>query len=198
MTEPDIGDREHTGYPFGFTLIEWQQELRYLTVAQLEDMLEVKRWIVMDPKATKDHERYFYSHQINALMDELERRKQLLKNHGDDPLAPKWKGGTMVNNRERIKRIKERWPIDLFLEQSLGCKLHRRSNGSYITKCPLPNHDDKTPSFKINVGRGLAWCFGCQRGGDVIDVARWYLNTSSFSETLTALEKEGEIYDRRQ
>lgn len=45
MSKPDIGNREYTGFPFGFANIEWEQELRYLTVAQLKDMLEIKRWL---------------------------------------------------------------------------------------------------------------------------------------------------------
>lgn len=194
MTEPDIGDRKLTGYPFGFTLPEWQQELRYLTVAELEDMLEIKQWIFIDRNATEDHERYFFSHQINALISELERRKQLLQKHANNPLAPQWREGSMKNHRERIARIKERLPIDLFLERSLGCTLVRQPNGSFLTRCPFPNHDDKTPSFKVNVGKQVGYCFGCQRGGDVITIARWYLNTNSFMETLVALEKEGDIY----
>lgn len=196
MPEPNIGDREYTGFPFGFTHIEWEEELRYLTVAELEDSLEIKRWLVIDPEETSDGSRYFFAAQIHALTQELERRKTLLKQHGTDPLAPPWKGGTMANNRERIDRIKERWPIDLFLQQSLGCKLIRRSNGSFITNCPFPNHDDTTPSFTVNTARGVGYCFGCHRGGDVIEVARWVLNTKSFPETLAALENEGAFHDR--
>ena len=35
-------------------------------------------------------------------------------------------------------------------------------------RCPLPDHDDHDPSFYIYpLGR---WCYGCNRGGDVIDL----------------------------
>ena len=196
MPEPDIGTREYTGFPFGMDHNEYAQELRYLTVAQLEDTLEIKRWQVIDPQASSDASRYFFAGQIEAIITELERRRALLKNHSRDPLAPGWKGGSIASHRDRIERIKQRWPLDLFLQQSLGCKLIKRSNGSYVTNCPFPNHDDKTPSFKVNVAKSYGYCFGCQRGGDVIEIARWYLNTSSFMETLVALEKEGDIHDR--
>ena len=35
--------------------------------------------------------------------------------------------------------------------------------------CPLPDHDDRTPSFQVLSSH---WrCFGCNRGGSVIDLA---------------------------
>lgn len=195
MKEPDVGKREYTGFPLGLEKFEYEKELRYLTVAQLEDSLEIKRWLVIDPEATNDAYRYFFALQIQALVKELKRRKQLLKRNGSDPLAPRWVGGKMAANRDRIEAVKQRWPIDLFLSQSLGCKLIPNGKHQFITRCPLPGHADSTPSFKVSTEKNLAYCFGCQRGGDVLEIARWYLNTASFIETLIALEKEGEIFD---
>ena len=35
--------------------------------------------------------------------------------------------------------------------------------------CPLPDHEDRTPSFQVLPSH---WrCFGCNRGGSVIDLA---------------------------
>lgn len=197
MAEPDIGNREYTCFPFGLSASEYRQELRYLTVAQLEDSLEIKRWLVIDPDAVRDDHRYLFAWQIDAIVRELDRRKQLLKTRGADPLAPKWVGGQMVHSRERIDRIKARWPVDRFLRESLGCTLKPIGRNRFITNCPLPNHTDTNPSFKINTEKDLGYCFGCHRGGDVVEIARWYLNITSFSETLTALENEGALHDRR-
>ena len=36
-------------------------------------------------------------------------------------------------------------------------------------RCPLPDHEDRTPSFYI-YAQGRYWCYGCGRGGDVIDL----------------------------
>jgi hypothetical protein len=36
-------------------------------------------------------------------------------------------------------------------------------------RCPLPDHEDPEPSFHI-YPEGRYWCFGCTRGGDVIDL----------------------------
>ena len=42
----------------------------------------------------------------------------------------------------------------------------------FTGRCPLPNHEDRTPSFYIypdEIGSRW-WCYGCGRGGDVIDL----------------------------
>jgi DNA primase len=36
-------------------------------------------------------------------------------------------------------------------------------------RCPLPDHEDKTPSFYI-YPPGRFYCYGCGRGGDVVDL----------------------------
>lgn len=42
----------------------------------------------------------------------------------------------------------------------------------FTGRCPLPDHEDRTPSFYIYPGEigGRWWCYGCGRGGDVIDL----------------------------
>lgn len=54
-----------------------------------------------------------------------------------------------------------------FVEALTG--LHVPPSG--MVRCPLPGHDDRTPSFKVyeSPDRGV-WCFGgCQRGGTIYD-----------------------------
>ncbi len=38
--------------------------------------------------------------------------------------------------------------------------------------CLLPDHAEKSPSFFVNPTKGVWHCFGCQRGGDVVELAR--------------------------
>lgn len=40
----------------------------------------------------------------------------------------------------------------------------------YEGHCPLPDHDDKSPSFNAYPETQSWWCFGCSRGGDVVDL----------------------------
>ena len=39
----------------------------------------------------------------------------------------------------------------------------------FLGSCPLPDHDDRSPSFYI-YPPGRWWCYGCSRGGDVVDL----------------------------
>lgn len=39
----------------------------------------------------------------------------------------------------------------------------------FTGRCPLPDHEDRTPSFYV-YPPGRYWCYGCQRGGDVVDL----------------------------
>jgi hypothetical protein len=36
-------------------------------------------------------------------------------------------------------------------------------------RCPLPDHEDRTPSFYL-YPPGRYYCYGCERGGDVVDL----------------------------
>ena len=42
-----------------------------------------------------------------------------------------------------------------------------RTGRTYKALCPF--HQEKTPSFHIDPGKGLFYCFGCQTGGTVLD-----------------------------
>ncbi|MCO5218998.1 MAG: CHC2 zinc finger domain-containing protein [Thermomicrobiales bacterium] len=196
MPEPDIGNRPFTGFPFGLSKTTYEQELRYLPTAELEDALEVKRWLAIEPECTEPQVQRYFAYQIEVILAELQRRRSLQHKQRDHPLVPVWNGGDLRNNRERIERVKARWPIELFLTQSLGCKLVPKRNGQFVTNCPLPYHDDSTPSFHVDTVKNVGYCFGCQRGGDVIELTRWLLNNGTFMDALIALEQEGQTYDR--
>jgi DNA primase len=48
----------------------------------------------------------------------------------------------------------------------------QRRGAEWVGRCPLPRHDERTPSFTVNSEKGVWWCFGCLKGGDVIELAR--------------------------
>src|SRR5215217_3668801 len=48
----------------------------------------------------------------------------------------------------------------------------RRVGKEWVGRCPLPDHEDRTPSFTVNEAKNLWWCHGCLRGGDVVELAR--------------------------
>jgi DNA primase len=47
----------------------------------------------------------------------------------------------------------------------------RRKGATYAGSCPLPTHEDSTPSFHVYPDTRSWYCFGCRKGGDVIDFA---------------------------
>ena len=43
---------------------------------------------------------------------------------------------------------------------------------SGLVRCPLPDHEDRTPSCRVYPSADLGWwCFGCTRGGRIYDLA---------------------------
>jgi hypothetical protein len=60
----------------------------------------------------------------------------------------------------------------------------RRSGATLVGRCPLPDHEDRTPSFTVWPGSDSWWCFGCDRGSDVIDL---YYHLHGCTETWEAL-----------
>lgn len=65
----------------------------------------------------------------------------------------------------------------------------QRSGSGYKGLCPF--HNEKTPSFNVVPEKGLFYCFGCQKGGDVIAFLR-EIEGLSFVEAVERLaEKSG-------
>lgn len=56
----------------------------------------------------------------------------------------------------------------------------------FVARCPLPDHEDKTPSFYI-YPPGRWWCYGCSGGGDVVDLEFRCGGYSELWEAMIAL-----------
>jgi DNA primase len=46
----------------------------------------------------------------------------------------------------------------------------RKQGARFVGRCPF--HEERTPSFSVNPQEKLFYCFGCQKGGDVITFVR--------------------------
>ncbi|MCR4316504.1 MAG: DNA primase [Planctomycetes bacterium] len=44
----------------------------------------------------------------------------------------------------------------------------KRAGRDFKANCPLPGHEEKTPSFYVSPGKQIFHCFGCGRGGSAI------------------------------
>lgn len=92
----------------------------------------------------------------------------------------------MLIPQSEIERIKREVSVEQFLA-------HPKRQGAFlVARCPLPGHDDKTPSFRLNLAEGWWKCFGCGRGGsDVIKFACAYWNLSWPRDFPVVLERLG-------
>ena len=46
----------------------------------------------------------------------------------------------------------------------------RRAGNQFSCRCPLPGHNDGTPSFFVNPEKATWYCHGCKKGGSVVDL----------------------------
>jgi DNA primase catalytic core len=69
-------------------------------------------------------------------------------------------------------------------------QLKKRSGAKYVAKCPL--HKDDTPSFTIDDANGVFYCFGCLKGGDVINFTQ-ELYGLSFNDAIESLASQYSI-----
>lgn len=88
---------------------------------------------------------------------------------------------------QSIAEVREKARIDDVVSQYVS--LRHAGGGSQKGLCPF--HDEKSPSFNVNPGRGFFHCFGCQEGGDVIAFVM-KIDALSFGEAVERLaEKYG-------
>lgn len=50
--------------------------------------------------------------------------------------------------------------------------LFSKSSDWANTNCPLPNHEDNSPSFGVNISNNKYNCFGCNAKGDLINLVQ--------------------------
>jgi hypothetical protein len=56
--------------------------------------------------------------------------------------------------------------------RALGVGEPRQVGREYRIRCPIPSHQDRTPSCDINVAKNVWICRGCGAGGDGIELIR--------------------------
>jgi DNA primase len=74
--------------------------------------------------------------------------------------------------REALDELKRQIPLLDYLQTLDWRPVRQLSRGRWMGLCPL--HRDHRPSFVVDPVRGLFYCYGCGRGGDVIRFAEIY------------------------
>ncbi len=84
---------------------------------------------------------------------------------------PRYRGVSYVRP---IDAAKEAIPIIDLADRLCGPGGLRRVGASpeWAGRCPLPDHEDRSPSFTANPEKNVFFCHGCLRGGDVVELAR--------------------------
>ena len=81
-------------------------------------------------------------------------------------------GGRQFVNRKALDELKQQIPLLDYLYAHDWQAARRIRGGRLMGLCPL--HTDHKPSFLVDPGRSLFYCYGCARGGDVIRFAELY------------------------
>jgi DNA primase len=75
-------------------------------------------------------------------------------------------------SRQALDELKQQIPLLDYLQGHHWQSVRRLSRGRWMGLCPL--HADQKPSFLVDTSKGLFYCYGCGRGGDVIRFAELY------------------------
>src|SRR5947209_12574452 len=89
---------------------------------------------------------------------------------------------------EVIASIRERLPLD----QVIGDYVQLRPAGAGRMKGLCPFHDEKTPSFNVNVALGFFHCFGCSKSGDAITFVR-EVDHLDFTDAVEVLARKAGV-----
>ena len=86
-----------------------------------------------------------------------------------------------------ISSIKEKISLSDYIAQYVDLKY---VNGQAVGLCPF--HDEKTPSFKVDVDDRFFHCFGCHKSGDILDFIQAY-HKVSLEKAIKIAAKFGNI-----
>jgi len=166
---------------------------QFKSTAHLHEELESRLWQRVETVADLERDRTSWvggwenvaviDAFMEEIVDELDRRKRL-RHRPDSPAWPtSWATLTLD-----LRSIKERVSIADYLSRR-GVRLS--GNGDRATcRCPLPGHDDSTPSFTVYHPQRRWHCFGCGRGGDLFDLHTHLTGDPSFRHAIADIAAE--------
>ncbi len=161
----------------------YARELQSIPSRDLLDHLEHLRYLAVEYADHPSDSRKVAEIRIRELLVECTRRQRLIAT--GDELAPRWPKRRDLG--ARIQAVKSALPIDRLASEAFGVILLRTSNGRVKGLCPI--HEERTPSFYLDLTKNTFHCFGCGQGGDILDLAgiKWELDRTI--DQLTMLER---------
>lgn len=217
MIPPDHPD-EDSEYPFGFTAADYRQHLQTIPDRDvLDDLDRLDRNAADLAAIAEEQQRFILEYadddtpggnravaevlladtlrRLEAARAERARRESLYRQSTGHPLARQLPA-VDESFANRIAAVKAAWPIEKFVRVVLGADLTPAGPGKWVCRCPLEGHDDRTPSFSILERAGQARCFGCRRGGDILDLAAFAFGLERMTDQLAQLERLAGIEKR--
>ena len=89
-------------------------------------------------------------------------------------------------SRQALDELKQQIPLLDYLQAQDWQPARPLSRGRWMGLCPL--HSDHKPSFLVDPIKGLFYCYGCGRGGDVIRFVELYRKVK-FPQALALLHQ---------
>jgi hypothetical protein len=93
-----------------------------------------------------------------------------------------------VSRKTVIDEVKEKVSVIDFADLLAGPGKMRRDGEEWVTNCLLDDHEDKIPSFCVNLEKNVWFCHGCLRGGDVVELARYAWGYSKEEAPMAAAD----------
>jgi DNA primase len=95
----------------------------------------------------------------------------------------------MSFSREFIEKVRDANNIIDIISEFTTLK---RTGSGYMGCCPLPGHNEKSPSFSVSETKQVYHCFGCQRKGNIYTAVQ-ELKNLSFPEAIEYLADRASI-----
>lgn len=92
------------------------------------------------------------------------------------------------NFQSALAQVKEAYNIEDYIASD-GVVLKQSGSNKLKGLCPMPNHNEKTPSFSVDTQFQNYYCFGCKESGDVLSYIQATQNLS-FWESLQLLASD--------
>jgi hypothetical protein len=161
---------------FGLSPSEHEEEfMRY--AMQLEDTLECDHL----PDRLKVNDAEFYLNEMKKIEERIERFKR------NQRLKYRWPDRKPFEETKHLaQEMKHQYPLERFIQDHiLQCNI-RDMGDSWLGNCPIPTHDDRTPSFRVYDSIRFH-CYGCEARGDVYELIGLVYGIERFPERVEYL-----------
>ena len=89
-------------------------------------------------------------------------------------------------SKDFLKELKSNISMINYMSEEYGSDFITSQNDWYMTNCPIPEHNDSSPSFGVNDSKQTFNCFGCGCQGDIIKLVQT-TEKLTFVETIQKL-----------